>query len=78
MPVRKERNRVLRELAESKNRAFREGMVGRTLSGVTLHGGGALTGNYLRVELAHPRAANVIADLRIGAITPAGLREIVN
>ena len=33
MPVRKERNRVLRELAAAKNLAFRERMVGRTLSG---------------------------------------------
>ena len=37
MPVRKERNRVLRELAAAKNLAFRERMVGRTLSAVTLH-----------------------------------------
>jgi threonylcarbamoyladenosine tRNA methylthiotransferase MtaB len=78
IPVRKERNRALRELAESKNHAFRESMVGRTLSGVTLHGGGALTGNYLKVELTQTRPANVIADLRIGALTPAGLRETVN
>src|SRR5215467_10289904 len=37
MPVRKERNRILRELAARKNRAFREAMVGKTLSAVTLH-----------------------------------------
>jgi threonylcarbamoyladenosine tRNA methylthiotransferase MtaB len=75
VPVRKERNRALRELAESKNRAFREGMVGRTLSGVTLHGEEALTENYLKVELSHPRTANAIVDLHIAGVTPAGLRE---
>jgi threonylcarbamoyladenosine tRNA methylthiotransferase MtaB len=53
MKVRKERNRVLRELAAAKNLAFRESMVGRTLSAVTLHETGtALSGNYLKIELA--------------------------
>ena len=53
MAVRKERNRVLRELAAAKNLAFRERMVGRTLSAVTLAETGiALTENYLKVELA--------------------------
>ena len=40
MAVRKERNRALRELAAAKNRAFRESMVGKTLSAVTLHEAG--------------------------------------
>jgi threonylcarbamoyladenosine tRNA methylthiotransferase MtaB len=76
IPVRKERNRVLRELAAAKNRGFRERMVGKTLSAVTLHeSGAALTDNYLKVELARPREANVIADLRIGGLTATGLRE---
>ena len=35
IPVRKERNRVLRELAAAKNLQFRQRMVGRTLSAVT-------------------------------------------
>ena len=74
--LRKERNRVLRELAEAKNRAFRERMVGRTLSAVTLHEpGAALTENYLKVELAQPREANAIVDLRIGGLTRLGLSE---
>lgn len=75
LSVRKERNRVLRELADSKNRAFREHMVGRTLSGVTLHSGEALTENYLKVELSHQRPANAVVDLRIGGVTHTGLRE---
>jgi threonylcarbamoyladenosine tRNA methylthiotransferase MtaB len=76
MPVRKERNRVLRELAAEKNRAFRERMVGKTLSAVTLHEPGlALTGNYLKVELSSPREPNRLVDLRIGAVTPSGIKE---
>jgi threonylcarbamoyladenosine tRNA methylthiotransferase MtaB len=76
MPVRKERNRVLRELAAAKNLAFRHGMVGRTLSAVTLHDEGvALTGNYLKVETAFAREPNCLVDLRIGGLTAAGLRE---
>ncbi|HEY3639090.1 MAG TPA: tRNA (N(6)-L-threonylcarbamoyladenosine(37)-C(2))-methylthiotransferase MtaB, partial [Rhizomicrobium sp.] len=46
IPVRKERNRILRELAAAKNREFRERMIGKTLSAVTLHEPGvALTEN---------------------------------
>jgi threonylcarbamoyladenosine tRNA methylthiotransferase MtaB len=76
IPVRKERNRILRDLAATRNLAFRDSMVGRTLSAVTLHEPGvALTGNYLKVELAHPREANRLVDLRIAAVSPAGLRE---
>ena len=76
MKVRKDRNRVLRELAAAKNLAFRESMAGQTLSAVTLHDTGtALSGNYLKVELATPREANRLVDLRIGGITAAGVRE---
>jgi threonylcarbamoyladenosine tRNA methylthiotransferase MtaB len=76
MSLRKERNRVLRELAAAKNRSFRESMTGRMLSAVTLHEpGAALTGNYLKVELAHPRKPNTIVDVRIGGVTGAGLLE---
>src|SRR5258706_6736004 len=56
MKLRKERNRVLRELAAAKNLAFRQSMVGRTLSAVTLENTGiALTENYFKVELAGAR-----------------------
>jgi threonylcarbamoyladenosine tRNA methylthiotransferase MtaB len=76
MPVRKERNRILRDLAAAKNREFRERMVGRTLSAVTLHDTGtALTGNYLKVELAGYREPNQLVDLCIGGVTGGGLRE---
>jgi threonylcarbamoyladenosine tRNA methylthiotransferase MtaB len=79
MPVRKERNRILRDLAAAKNRRFRERMVGRTLSAVTLHGTGtALTENYLKVELAGYREPNELVDLRIGGVTGGGLWEAAN
>jgi prolyl-tRNA editing enzyme YbaK/EbsC (Cys-tRNA(Pro) deacylase) len=74
MPVRKERNRILRELAAEKNLTFRRSMVGRTVSVVTLEQG-ALSDNFLKVELATPRAANQLVDVRVGGVTPMGLRE---
>ena len=49
-------------------------MLGRTLSVVTLTDG-ALSDNFLKVELAAPRDANQIVDIRIGSLTAAGLRE---
>ncbi len=76
MPVRKERNRILRELAARKNLEFRRRMEGKTLSVVTLEQSGlALSDNYLKVELARPREPNQILDVRIGAVTVSGLRE---
>jgi threonylcarbamoyladenosine tRNA methylthiotransferase MtaB len=74
MPVRKERNRVLRELAAAKNLAFRQRMVGRTLSAVTLHEpGAALSDNFLRVALPAPQEANRIVEVAIAGVTENGL-----
>jgi threonylcarbamoyladenosine tRNA methylthiotransferase MtaB len=74
--VRKERNRVLRELAAAKNLEFRRRMVGRRLSAVTLgQERTALTDNYLKVELAFSRPANRLIDVEIGGVTPDGLLE---
>jgi threonylcarbamoyladenosine tRNA methylthiotransferase MtaB len=76
MRVRKERNRILRDLAAAKNLAFRRGFVGRKLSVVTLHEPGrALSDNYLPVELARPREANRIVEVEIGSVAEAGVRE---
>jgi threonylcarbamoyladenosine tRNA methylthiotransferase MtaB len=76
MPVRKERNRVLRELAAAKNLEFRRGMIGRTLSAVTLHEpGSALSANYLKIRLAAPRPPNLLTDIEIVGITADGLYE---
>jgi threonylcarbamoyladenosine tRNA methylthiotransferase MtaB len=76
MPVRKERNRILRELAARKNLAFRRGMVGRTLPVVTLNEpGAAISSNYLKVELARPYEPNRLVDVEIGGVTDGGVRE---
>jgi threonylcarbamoyladenosine tRNA methylthiotransferase MtaB len=74
MEVRKERNRALRDLAARKNLEFRRAMIGRTLSVVTLTDG-ALSGNFLKVELAMPREANQMLDVKIGSISANGVRE---
>jgi len=76
MAVRKERNRILRELAAGKNLAFRRAMLGRTLRVVTLNESGkALSGNYLRVDLARAAEPNRLIDVAIGGVTENGLRE---
>jgi len=74
LDVRRDRNRILRELAAQKNLEFRRRMVGRTLSVVTLTEGG-LSDNFLKVELATRRPANELIDVKIGSLTPNGLRE---
>jgi threonylcarbamoyladenosine tRNA methylthiotransferase MtaB len=74
MDVRRDRNRILRELAAEKNLEFRRRMLGRSLSVVTLSDG-ALSDNFLKVELASPRPANKLTDVQIGAVTVTGLRE---
>ena len=76
IPVRKERNRVLRELAAAKSLEFRRSMVGRALSAVTLNEPGtALSSNYLKVELARAAAPNRLIDVEIDAVTESGVRE---
>jgi threonylcarbamoyladenosine tRNA methylthiotransferase MtaB len=78
MAVRKERNRILRDLGAVKNYTFRESMAGRTLSAVTLHEPlTALSDNYLKITLAEPREPNVICDIRVGGACSAGLLETV-
>jgi threonylcarbamoyladenosine tRNA methylthiotransferase MtaB len=74
MEMRRERNRILRELAAMKNLEFRRRMLDRTLSVVTLTDG-ALSDNFLKVELAIPRPANQLIDVKIGSVTAGGLRE---
>ena len=76
MPMRKERNRVLRALAAAKNLEFRRSMVGRTLSVVTLNEAGtALSANYLKVQLARAAEPNRLIDVEIGGVTESGLSE---
>jgi len=76
MPIRKQRNAVLRDLAAAKNLDLRKRMVGKPLRVVTLDAVGfALTDNYLKVELAQPRPANELHDIEIGSVTETGLAE---
>jgi threonylcarbamoyladenosine tRNA methylthiotransferase MtaB len=74
LDVRRDRNRILRELAAAKNLEFRRRMLGRTLSVVTLTDD-ALSDNFLKVQLATPRPANQLLDVEIGSVTAGGLRE---
>jgi threonylcarbamoyladenosine tRNA methylthiotransferase MtaB len=77
--VARERNRVLRELAAEKNRAFRQSFVGQSLDVITLHAGGdgwteALSDNYLKVRLAGVHEGNKILE---AAITEIGDEDLV-
>ena len=74
--VRKERNRILRELAAAKNLAFRQQFLGRRLSVVTLgQEQTALSSNFIPVELAKPREANQILEVEVGGMSEKGLSE---
>jgi threonylcarbamoyladenosine tRNA methylthiotransferase MtaB len=78
MHIRRERTRILRQLSDQKNLAFRRSVIGKTLSAVTLEERGfALTTNFLTVEMPSSREPNRIVDLEIGGLTPTGLRERV-
>jgi threonylcarbamoyladenosine tRNA methylthiotransferase MtaB len=77
MNVRRERNRILRQLAASKNLAFRHRMVGKKLAVVTINPpGSAITDNYLNVDLAQPVPPNRMMEIEIGSVTESGLREL--
>ncbi len=67
-----ERMAALRALAEEKGRAFRRGLVGRTLSVVTLEGGDtertpAMTANFQKVDVAGRLPVNRMEDVRLSA-----------
>ncbi len=72
--VRKDRNRILRELAARKNLEFRRSMVSRELQVVTLDSG-SLSSNFLKVELASPRRVNQLITVKVGSVSETGLRE---
>ncbi len=81
--TRRERNRILRELAAAKNQAFRESLLGTTLPAITLNERGegftdALTDNYLKLRLAGEHDANRWVRARILASTDDGLRGVAN
>ncbi len=79
MRVRKDRNRILRELAAAKNLEFRRSFIGRKLSVVTLHEQGrALSANYIPIELSCSLEPNRIVEVEIAAATEHGLREVTS
>ena len=70
----RERNRVLRELAARKKRAFMESFVGREVQAITLSVGDenfteALTGNYLKMRLAGRHGANQWVVARVERVS---------
>ena len=73
VPVARERNRVLRELAAEKNREFRQSFIGKALDVITLQAGGngwteALSDNYLKVRVAGEQTPNKILKVEIEGI----------
>jgi threonylcarbamoyladenosine tRNA methylthiotransferase MtaB len=74
MPVRKERNRVLRDLASAKNEAFRRSLLGREFTAVTLDPPGlALTDNYVKATLEMPYTPNRLVRIRPHALKADGV-----
>ncbi len=76
--IARERNRVLRELAASKKRAFMESFVGRQIEAITLtHFDGeyteALTDNYLKLRLKGPAESNRSIQSSIYAVAGEAL-----
>src|SRR5271165_5474817 len=71
--IARERNRVLRELAAQKKRAFMQSFVGRELEAITLtHFDGefteALTDNYLKLNVRGKHKPNTLLRSRIDAV----------
>jgi threonylcarbamoyladenosine tRNA methylthiotransferase MtaB len=71
--VARERNRILRSLAEEKQREFMQSFVGRELPAITLsvgddHPTEALTDNYLKMRLAGRHASNQWVRTQVRAV----------
>ncbi|HEV8523992.1 MAG TPA: tRNA (N(6)-L-threonylcarbamoyladenosine(37)-C(2))-methylthiotransferase MtaB [Terriglobales bacterium] len=82
MEVRRERNRILRELGREKNFEFRRAFVGRTLSAITLseYDGqctAAISDNYLKVRLRGRHAPNQLVEAEIVGVTADGVDATV-
>ncbi len=81
-PLARERNRVLRELAAQKKRAFQESFVGEELEAITLNvfdgeRTEALTDNYQKLWLQGQHEANQWVRARIEGVSEEGLVGIV-
>jgi threonylcarbamoyladenosine tRNA methylthiotransferase MtaB len=87
VPIARERNRILRELAEEKKLAFMRGFVGKTVEAITLACGAntpvhegfekeiteALTDNYLKLHLPGHHEANRWVRSRVERIEDGAL-----
>jgi threonylcarbamoyladenosine tRNA methylthiotransferase MtaB len=72
--VRKARNRILRDLANDKNAAFRRSLLGREFTAVTLDPPGlALTDNFIKAALDLPYPSNRLVRLRPRALNDQGV-----
>ena len=72
--VRKDRNRVLRDLANEKNVAFRQSLLGREFTAVTLDPPGlALTDNYVKATLDVPYTPNRLIRVRPRSLSDQGV-----
>jgi threonylcarbamoyladenosine tRNA methylthiotransferase MtaB len=72
--IRKERNKVLRDLATRKNTEFRKSMLGREVTAVTIEPLGlALTDNFIKAEIDLPYTPNRLVRLRPRALTTQGV-----
>ena len=68
------RNRILRQLADEKNAEFRQSLLGREFTAVTLDPPGlALTDNYVKATLDLPYAANRLIRVRPRALNTQGV-----
>ncbi len=76
--IRRDRNKILRDLAARKNQTFRESLVGREFEAVTLDPPGrALTDNYVPVTLDLPYSPNKLVRLRPRALTENGVQASI-
>ncbi len=72
--VRKDRNRILRDLADKKNLVFRQSLLGREFMAVTLDPPGlALTDNYVKATLDLPYTPNRLVRLRPRELNSQGV-----
>jgi threonylcarbamoyladenosine tRNA methylthiotransferase MtaB len=76
MDVRKYRTKILRDLGESKSRAFRASFIGQRVSVVSLESGNfGMSENYLKVKFAVRREPNRIEEVAVAGLTADGVYE---
>jgi threonylcarbamoyladenosine tRNA methylthiotransferase MtaB len=78
VPVARERNRILRDLAAQKKRAFMRTMVGKTVEAISLNvfdgkSTEALTDNYLKLRLPGHHEPNRWLQARVGQVADGAL-----